>query len=214
MGSLELKTEAGRPKYDTPAGLRRLGMELLEDRRMLSNWSGYITGDVVWDDTSEPYVIDGHLTVNPNASLTVAPGVEVETKGYGYSGAGYELTVHGTLNAQGATFANRTELYARPGSHVDLNGCDISSNWTLTLYKSEDEICSSVVFRSAKRFSTGNAESSHFVRSGRDRLKAVFSLKCRTDGLFRPIFMQWRGGSRTRTAAPDRWPGACCAPII
>ncbi|MGM0490221.1 MAG: hypothetical protein ACQESR_26135, partial [Planctomycetota bacterium] len=96
---------------------------------MLSNWSGYIAGDTVWDDTSEPYVIDGHLTVNPNASLTIAPGVEVSTQGYGYSGDGYELNVYGTLNAQEATFINRTELFARAGSQVDLDTCDISSNW-------------------------------------------------------------------------------------
>ena len=36
----------------------------------------------VWDDTSEPYVLTGHLTVDPGATLEIRPGVQVVSRRY------------------------------------------------------------------------------------------------------------------------------------
>ena len=56
--------------------------EFLEPRLLLSNWSGSITDAIVWDDTSEPYVIDGALTVQSGGSLTIQPGVVVQQQNH------------------------------------------------------------------------------------------------------------------------------------
>jgi hypothetical protein len=95
----------------------------------------YLDG-TVGSDTALPvigaatqYNLENHISVSSGATLTVDPGVEIYSQGYGYSGEGYELRVYGTLSATGVTFTNRTELFARDGGRIVLSDCDISGSW-------------------------------------------------------------------------------------
>ncbi|MHC4717048.1 MAG: hypothetical protein ACYS5V_08775, partial [Planctomycetota bacterium] len=53
--------------------------EPLERRLLLDSVSGHITEDTLWDNTSEPYVLAGSLYVDPGVTLTLAPGVRVDS---------------------------------------------------------------------------------------------------------------------------------------
>ncbi len=50
---------------------RRPALEPLEPRWMLTDVSGHITSDTVWDDTSEPCNLTGHLYVDDGVTLDV-----------------------------------------------------------------------------------------------------------------------------------------------
>jgi len=60
-----------------------------------TNVSGLITTDTVWDLAGSPYIVVGDVTVEPDVTLIIAPGVQVRFAGV------YALTVRGTLTAEG-----------------------------------------------------------------------------------------------------------------
>ena len=89
----------------------RLRGELLESRRMLTDWSGAIVTDTVWDDVSEPYNLVGDVFVRSGATLTIGPGVTVTQ-----SSGNYELFVAddglgARLMASGVDFQAGVYLY-------------------------------------------------------------------------------------------------------
>lgn len=65
--------------------------------------SGNITTDTVWDIAHSPYIAEGDITVEKNATLTLQPGVEVRFDGF------YELIVKGVLIADGMTEIQQPE---------------------------------------------------------------------------------------------------------
>ncbi len=77
-------------------------IEILEDRTLLANWSGNLTGNTVWSGTQN---IVGNVDVPTGDTLTIEPGTVVQSNGA-------SLIVDGTLSAQGATF---TSVNVNPG---------------------------------------------------------------------------------------------------
>lgn len=57
--------------------------------------SGNITTDTTWTLAGSPYVVVDDVTVNPDITLTIMPGVQVRFNG------SYALSVRGTLTAEG-----------------------------------------------------------------------------------------------------------------
>ena len=57
---------------------QNLAAETLEQRQLLTNVSGDIFVDTVWDNTSEPYVLTGDLFLVNGATLSIRPGVTVQ----------------------------------------------------------------------------------------------------------------------------------------
>ena len=74
--------------------------------------SGPMSEDTVWTLANSPYLVTGDVTVNEGVTLTIEPGVKVmflansDDQQSGLSSYESELTVYGTLVAQG-TSANR-----------------------------------------------------------------------------------------------------------
>lgn len=94
-----------------------------------------ITGVIGTDSTltlsASPYVVPYSLQIDPGATMTVEPGVEIRFGDY------VALTVNGTLNAQGAVFTSNSST-PEPGKwsgirignssntgHVNLTGCEV-----------------------------------------------------------------------------------------
>ena len=72
---------------------RRLALEQLEPRVLLSGWGGVLDQDTTWQGTVE---LTDDLTINPGITLTLQPDTVVKA----HLGAG--VTVEGTLRAQGS----------------------------------------------------------------------------------------------------------------
>lgn len=95
----------------------------------------YLSGETVGDaslsviGSASRYSLEDHVTVTEGASLTVAPGVEVHTQGYGYSGDGYHFSVFGSLDAGDVDFTGTTELYVGFGGEADLNNCQVAGSF-------------------------------------------------------------------------------------
>ncbi len=70
--------------------------------------AGPIDVDTTWSSLTEPYVIQGDVTVN--ATLTIAPGVQVQFAGP------YTLKVAGTLSARGT--AQNNIVFTAPGNVI------------------------------------------------------------------------------------------------
>ena len=62
--------------------------------------TGTYNTNLTWDITDIPYWIKSDITIDPGATLTVAPGVVLK-----FEGNTDDLLVHGTLDAQGTTTA-------------------------------------------------------------------------------------------------------------
>lgn len=77
----------------------RLALEILEDRRLLRDWSGPISVDTTWAST-EVQRITGDVTVNAGVRLTIEAGTLVQAN----TGA-HDLIVQGTLIARGSAAA-------------------------------------------------------------------------------------------------------------
>ena len=91
--------------------------------------SGHIIADTVWDDTSEPYVLNGNLYVDPGATLTLASDVTLRTTNYNY-----DIYVDGRLACTNAAlellyyyspYGRRTELLVRDGGDLALTGSTV-----------------------------------------------------------------------------------------
>jgi len=95
---------------------RRPRFECLEDRRLLTDVSGYVSG--TWNLAGSPYVLVGSVTVTSGTTLNIEPGVEVNTPDWPRY-----FNVKGTMNATGARFTgNNTEIVAQSGGEVNLTG--------------------------------------------------------------------------------------------
>lgn len=83
---------------------------------------GSITQDTVWTPTDSPFVIANDVTVYPNATLTIEPGVEVRF------GGAFSLVINGTLLASGTkdkmiTFtSNREQPEAGDWEAIEFRG--------------------------------------------------------------------------------------------
>ena len=106
--------------------LAQLGplFEPLEPRLLLTDISGNIAVDTVWDNTSEPYRLVGDVSVDAGVTLTVLAGVVVETvEQY------HEVYVDGILEATDASFVGEaTEVVVRSGGRLSFGGVT-SSGW-------------------------------------------------------------------------------------
>ncbi|MFO7904722.1 MAG: hypothetical protein R6U98_18805, partial [Pirellulaceae bacterium] len=82
-----------RRRRKLPPHLHRTwrGAEALEPRLMLSNVSGHITEDTVWDDANEIYNVTGDLWVDDGATLTLQQGVKV------YLNPDCDFTINGSM---------------------------------------------------------------------------------------------------------------------
>ncbi|MFO7902956.1 MAG: hypothetical protein R6U98_09865, partial [Pirellulaceae bacterium] len=102
-------------------------LEPLEQRRVLSSWSGHLTQDTLWDDTTEPYVLAGDLYVDSDVTLTIAPDVQVET-----NNNSHEILVDGDLDASQADFVgSATDIRMRSGGRADLVDCELPAGQIL-----------------------------------------------------------------------------------
>lgn len=70
--------------------------ELLEDRRVLSSWSGDISNGTVWSNTEVQRIV-GTVRVPAGVTLTIQPGTVIKFNDF----AGFSLIVDGTMSAQG-----------------------------------------------------------------------------------------------------------------
>jgi len=104
----------------------RLRFEPLEERQMLTSVSGHITTNTVWNDTSEPYVLTGDLTVDVDVTLTIGPGVDVQSQRYSYDDYIYDFNVAGTVDATNASFSAYTQLKVLNGGELNMSGTMLS----------------------------------------------------------------------------------------
>ncbi|MBC8872194.1 MAG: tandem-95 repeat protein [Planctomycetes bacterium] len=104
-----------RTRRATP---RRLALEPLESRFLLTEFSGHIVDHAIWDNGVEPYVLSGDLFIDPGASLTIVRGVEVRTVN-----RDHDIFIDGHLEANGADFTgNDTEIAVRDGGELEMSG--------------------------------------------------------------------------------------------
>ena len=96
-------------------------LEPLEPRRMLTPVSGHIPDGTVWDLAGSPYDIVGDAYNSAGETLTIDPGVVVNT-----TNAAYDVTFSGNVSASGASFTGPTELYLYNGSSID--NCSFTSS--------------------------------------------------------------------------------------
>jgi len=88
---------------------------------------GTITQDTIWTLTDSPFVVSKNITVSPNVTLTIEPGVEVRF------GGEFSLIVMGSLSARGAenstiTFtSNKDEPEAGDWETIKFNGTEPST---------------------------------------------------------------------------------------
>ncbi|HUP81672.1 MAG TPA: hypothetical protein VM260_24180, partial [Pirellula sp.] len=76
----------------------RFIFELLEDRRVLANWSGDIPNGTIWSNTEIQRIV-GTVRVPAGSTLTILPGTIVKTNVF----AGFSINVEGTLIADGTS---------------------------------------------------------------------------------------------------------------
>ena len=69
---------------------------LLEGADATYIYSQTITGNTTWTIQNSPYFLQGNVVVNKRVTLTIQPGVTVNF-------GSYQLTIAGTLKAQGST---------------------------------------------------------------------------------------------------------------
>ncbi len=107
-----------------PTHTWRPRLECLEPRHLLTDVSGHITQNTLWDNVAEPYVLVGNLYIDSGVTLTVGAGVRYEDHG-----SAFGLTVLGTLAATGATLAgDYNNVVVRSGGRVNLADCTIPGN--------------------------------------------------------------------------------------
>jgi hypothetical protein len=78
-----------------PSGARLVAQVPEHALAPLTGVSGQIVTNTVWTLPGSPYIVTGDVTVNPNVTLAISPGVEVRFDG------NYALVVRGTLSAEG-----------------------------------------------------------------------------------------------------------------
>ena len=117
---LRTKSKIRRPK--SPPSSHQ-SYERLEQRNLLADVSGNITTDTVWD-LAEGYTIVGDITIDSNVSLTIAPGVEVQS----VEGARLDTGFRGTLIVDGAKFVGEfNQIHATALSTLNFqNGAEFS----------------------------------------------------------------------------------------
>jgi RHS repeat-associated protein len=111
-----------RHRSQSAISQRRLWFEPLEPRLLLTNVSGHITTDTVWDNTAEPYVLVGNLYIDAGVTLTLAPEVLLRSNSYDR-----HVLVDGRLEGNGATI----DLLYRFGSGI--SSMDVRAGGELVL---------------------------------------------------------------------------------
>jgi hypothetical protein len=107
--------------------------------------SGNITADTVWDEAGSPYLLAGPIWVNPGQTLTIGPGVTVESDPK-VTGTIAQINIdHGTLNLAGTadkhvTVSGISNIFVENGtttvSYSDMRTQGID----LQLYGSHTEV--------------------------------------------------------------------------
>jgi hypothetical protein len=154
MANLRAKSRGGRAllrRSRQPArkgrlcpSARRLILESLEPRYLLSNWNGHITEDTIWNNTADPYVIVGDLFIDPGKTLSILPGVNVQD-----NNSSQGLRVNGTLSASGVTFGgDYQDIIVSSGGRGDLSNSMIVGSYSSVNYQSGssgtlDNVCGS-----------------------------------------------------------------------
>lgn len=87
--------------------------------------SGTISEDTTWTLTGSPYVVTGDVTVNPDITLLIEPGVEVRFDG------NYAINVQGTLDAEG------TE--AQPIRFTSNQPTPTAGDWAMIDFRSDSK---------------------------------------------------------------------------
>jgi len=107
--TLDLREQVAWQQGRTPSQEKTMGsrtayqvgacsfFEQLERRLLLSTISGHIATDTLLEDTTEPYVLDGNLYVDPGATLSLLPGVTLRTEN-----SSWDIFVQGRLEATDA----------------------------------------------------------------------------------------------------------------
>jgi RHS repeat-associated protein len=90
---------------------RLLWVEPLEERIVLTDWSGAIPDGTVWDNTQVQHIV-GNIDVPSGAKLTIKPGTHVEFD----NGKGLQMNVEGTILAQGTAASPILLTSVRDGS--------------------------------------------------------------------------------------------------
>jgi parallel beta-helix repeat protein len=82
-----------------------------EDVRADTDWpAGPITKNTVWTHEDSPYIVDGMVTVESKAKLTVEPGVEVRFNSQNdVNYTDYGIVVQGEMDATGAAFTKHPD---------------------------------------------------------------------------------------------------------
>ena len=88
------------------------GCEPLESRCLLTNVSGDIITDTLWDVQRSPYVVQSDVRIRPSATLTIQPGVVIQFR----DGTG--IDVEGRLLADGSPF-----------NRIQFTRADSASRW-------------------------------------------------------------------------------------
>lgn len=96
-----------------------------EDVRADTDWpSGPITKNTVWSLKGSPYNVEGIVTVEENAKLTIKPGVEVFFNSENDANyVDYGIVVQGEMDARGATFTKHPDnTYTTAWAGIALEG--------------------------------------------------------------------------------------------
>ncbi len=125
---------------------------------------GTLAGDTAWNDTTQPYVVDNlslPLTVPAGVTLTIGPGVTVQSK---YDNRG-SLLIRGTLAASGASFEMLTRDVVAQPIIVEENGTATFTGCSLTVERSSGDPSPTTALIVAKGSSTLNLVGSELSNS-------------------------------------------------
>ena len=111
-----------------------LGLELQDNSFTAAGVATIHVKGEGWDDadwqvmgSASRYSLDAAVAVGSGKTLTVGSGVEIWT-GTSY-GNGYDLTVHGTMTADGVSFTGSTQLTVRATGMLDLLSSTLDGDW-------------------------------------------------------------------------------------
>ena len=98
----------------------RLALEQMEDRLLLTNWSGDIATNTTWVNTQVQNIV-GNVHVDLGVTLTIQAGTVVK-----FNYGGINLTVDGTLSAQGTT--SQTIIFTSANDNSPEGGANNAGN--------------------------------------------------------------------------------------